>query len=264
LYLSPERLIPYQASTGCYWGKCAFCSVCKYDRTNYRKKSAKKVLDDLISIKNTVKYSRVLFTDYAIETHHFTEIVDEMDMRKDFKDTKWLCFIRFSPYYNNESIIAKAAKNGWGMMCTGIETFSNELSRFIVKGVNAKTIEENLKILKKYGIKNQVYMLVGLPTQSIDDIQKDMQELNRLEDLIDVVFVFKFELHRTTEMFNNPIKYNISYIDEEKKKFSHHKDVQEISFDEVAEFEMNEFRPFVDKVFNTGNKLIAFLRNDNK
>jgi len=261
LYLSPERMIPYQASRGCCWGKCAFCSVCKYDRTNYRSKSSKKVIDDLISIRAVSHYASFHFTDYTVEANHFVAIVDEMDKRTDFNNVKWSCFLRFHPIYN-DSLMSKARKNGYELANLGIETFNSWLSNMIKKGINVNDIERNLQIFKRNKIKTLVYMLVGLPSQTADDMRKDVKELIRLSDLIDVVYIFKFEPHKTTDMYNEPEKYNIIYINEKDHEFTHHKDGEKINYSEITDIEMNEIRPSVDKVFNTNNKLIAFLRND--
>jgi radical SAM superfamily enzyme YgiQ (UPF0313 family) len=255
-------MIPYQASRGCFWGKCAFCSVCKYDRTYFRKKSPKKVIDDLVSIRAASDYSHFHFTDFAIEPHHFTKIVEEMDDRRmDFDNVKWSCFLRFHPIFYNDVLISKARNNGLHLINLGIETFNSWLSKFIKKGINVKDIEGNLQVFKKNNIMTLVYVLVGLPSQTADDMRKDIEELIRLSDLIDVVYLFKFEPHKTTDMYHEPEKYNILCINEKGQDFTHHKNGELIDYSEFTDIEMNEIRPLVDKVFNTNNKLIAFLRN---
>jgi len=261
LYLSPERMIPYQASRGCYWGKCAFCDTNKDDRTNYRKKSPKKVIDDLVSIRDASYYSHIHFTDYAIEPNHFTEIVDEMDKCENFNNVKWSCLLRLSSHFNNDNLISKARKNGCELIDVGIETFNVRLLKMIKKGINVKDIEGNLQIFKKNNIKTLVHMLVGLPSQTADDIRKDMEELIRLSDLIDWVDLARFSLSKPTDMYSEPEKYNIICINEKNQEFTHHQDGEKINYSEIKDIEMNEYRPLIDKVFNTNQLLIAYLKD---
>ena len=46
LYLSPGLILPYSASTGCYWNRCSFCPE-KAEGSPYTKFSTQQVLDDL-------------------------------------------------------------------------------------------------------------------------------------------------------------------------------------------------------------------------
>lgn len=242
LYLSPTRYVSYQASRGCFWGKCGFCGRPKSARTDYRIKPHQKVVDDLVYLKETVGSEiYVYFADEAIAPEYFAEIVNEMDKRNDYEGIKWASYMRISSRYEDE-IIAKARKNGYDMVFFGVETFSERLSHLIRKGINVGIIEDVLRLFKHYDIKVRVFMMSCLPSQTIEEMRDDMENILLLSGLIDSLKLTRFELTENTDMYYEPELFNIIAIDRENKTFTHHKDNLEIDMQSLINIEENEYR----------------------
>lgn len=260
LYLMPEYMVAYCTSRGCFWGKCAFCSHEESYRGNYRNKSPKKIVDELVSMKQRYGFNHVQFADEAIEPRQFEALVDEMDRREDFIDLKWLCYLRVSSHYTDE-VVAKARKNGCEMVFFGVETFNERLSKLIMKGINVKKIGENLCVFKKNSIKIHIWMMVGLPSQTKEEGMEDIENIKALSGYIDSISISKFKLEKTTDMYRNPAKYNITSIDNANKTFSSHKDNIQINTQEIANALTREYRPLSEIVAKSKKRYIIYFWN---
>ncbi|MCK7484544.1 MAG: hypothetical protein MZU97_02605 [Bacillus subtilis] len=63
-YITPEIILPVQASRGCYWKKCTFCDH-DFGQT-YNVKNVDKIVSELKHIKQTYGVSHFEFVDEAI------------------------------------------------------------------------------------------------------------------------------------------------------------------------------------------------------
>ena len=75
-YLSPGLIIPYGASSGCYWNRCSFCPE-KAEGGLYSKLSSVQVLDDLKQLVHTYNPTLIHLLDNAVAPELLHYPVDE-------------------------------------------------------------------------------------------------------------------------------------------------------------------------------------------
>lgn len=236
LYMAPELILPYQSSRGCHYGYCAFCNHDEKYRHNYRSKQMEQVVKDILKLHYRYKANYFQFVDEAIRPDCFKLMIDEMDKHEEFKKIKWFYYSRVSMQYDLQTVI-KAKKNGCSMVMFGIETFNQRLLNFIKKGINVETSRYCLKLFHENGIKTYAWLMSALPSETMDDAEKDFMDLKKEIKNIDAFSIGSFFLSKNTDMYMSPSKYNITRInDDDPYDFDSHYEGEKIDRRKIMDF----------------------------
>lgn len=212
LYLAPHPILAYQASRGCFYGRCAFCNHDEAYRKNYRKKRAQQVVADVLFLSQKYHVRDFQFVDEAIEPTFFQEIVSEMSNTSSFKDINWFYYSRISPKYTDETL--KAAKeHGCSMVMFGIESFNQRVLNFIRKGIRRKDILKNLEQFSKAGIRVHGWLLWGLPSETPQEISQDITDFQENAKYMHTAWLGRFGLFPNCEIYNNLSQFHITAHD---------------------------------------------------
>lgn len=205
-YFTPFPVIPIKTSNTCYYKQCAFCThfaeekYCEYD---------------LDFIKKTIINS---------EQKHFF-LIDDMiparrllELSKIFKplNIKWTCQLKPTKDFDFETL-KKLKESGLVMIMWGVESGSQRILDLIKKGTKINDIKKVLSDSHKAGIKNIAYIIFGFPTETKKEFLDTIAFLEENSESIDLVSTSVFGLHKGTEIYNNPSKFGITKIIEEKR-----------------------------------------------
>lgn len=213
LYLTPEPMLSYQTSRGCFWGKCAFCDFDKKWRSNFRQKSLTKVVHDLRALHERYGVNNFTFVDEAVEPKFFEQLVGGLEQEEFSQKINWLAYLKVSRRYTPE-LCARAKKVGCRMVMLGVETFNQRLLNFICKGISAEDSVRALKNLHENGIKTHAWLLTVLPSQTKTELLEDVSAIKKHIAYMDRVSLGYFRLLPSTDMFNNPERFNILHIED--------------------------------------------------
>lgn len=259
LYLAPELILPYQTSRGCHYGYCAFCNHDEKYRHNYRSKQMDTVVNDLLTLSTKYNSKCFQFVDEAIRPDCFKTMIDEMDKHAEFKEMKWFYYSRVSRQYDEE-LLKKAHANGCRMVMFGVESLNQRLLHFIKKGITADTSKYCLKLFHKCGIKTYAWLLCNLPSETLEEAEKDLEDVKQMKEYIDAFSVGIFRLERNTDMYVNPEKYNITSIDANNpSKFQSHKDNVPIDKNDILSFISQRYSRYQKKCHALGNRYTIFF-----
>lgn len=230
-YENDEVLPTVRCSNGvCYWNKCSFCV--KYHRTDaqkYNLRSPKNIVDDIVKIKKQLKNIKCFyFSDSAISKSHFIGIINEMSNRKIFNNyflTPMRIFMRLEPWLT-EYVFKKARKFGFGVgdgrYAFGLETSVPRLEKLINKGLGIEVANKIFDICIKNNISIQINLIVGLPTQTKDDLLADLnytlEIIKKYKNLDNIIIKCNlFYLFGDTHMSYNQDKYEIMVTSKSEK-----------------------------------------------
>lgn len=205
-YFTPVPVIPLKTSTTCYYKQCAFCS--HYNSSHYFEYS----LDE---IKKTVELSGQKYfflMDDMVPKKRLLEIANMFNSL----DVKWTCQLKPTAELDFDTL--KLLKDsGLTMLMWGVESGSDRVLKLMSKGTNKKDISEVLKSSHKVGIKNIVYMMIGFPTETHEEFLETIDFLKENSDSIDLISLSIFGLQQGTKIYENPSKFGIIDIMEEKR-----------------------------------------------
>lgn len=191
LYLAPGLILPYSASTGCYWNRCSFCPE-KAEGSPYMKLSSDQILEDLSSLVNVFKPQLIHLLDNAVAPSLMKRMISQP------LGVDWYGFARVSPELRDLDFCKALRKSGCVMLKLGIESGSQEVLDAMDKGIDLKLVEEALAALKQAGIATYVYLLFGTPSESIKEARQTLEFTVRNGDGITFLNLAVFNLPRNS------------------------------------------------------------------
>ncbi|AGF76869.1 Fe-S oxidoreductase [Desulfocapsa sulfexigens DSM 10523] len=192
-YLSPGLLLPYSASTGCYWNRCSFCPE-KAEGSPYAKLSTKQVMEDLNSLVSRHKPRLIHLLDNAVAPSLMKQIIQEPP------GADWYGFARVTPELGDLSFCKKLQKSGCVLLKLGIESGSQEVLDAMDKGIDLTMVEDSLRALRLAGIATYVYLLFGTPTESHSEARQTLDFTQRNAEAITFLNLAVFNLpHNSRE-----------------------------------------------------------------
>jgi radical SAM superfamily enzyme YgiQ (UPF0313 family) len=207
-------------------------------------------------------YSGKIYLVYvSLEPNFFKRLVHKMEETPAFERISWFCYLRVSGLYDEETV-RLAKKNGCRLVMFGIETFNQRLLNHIRKGINAETSRKTLKLFHEAGIKTYAWMMVGLPSETAEDVTQDARDMAEMLPWVDAFSVGHFILSPNTDMARNPEPFNIvKYDPGDGKQYTSHFNHTLIENDAVKHAYIESYLPIKKRHVFYPNRYILYFGN---
>lgn len=176
-YLSPGFVLPYSASTGCYWNRCGFCPE-KAEGNPYVPIPVQQVISDLKDLTEKTSPLLIHLLDNAISPALLKALA------ADGAGIPWYGFARISAVLADPDFCIALRRSGCVMLKLGIESGDQEALDSLEKGINVETASVVLKNLKNAGIAAYVYLIFGTPVETEAGARKTLEFTVRHSDCI--------------------------------------------------------------------------------
>jgi hypothetical protein len=186
-YLSPGFILPYSASSGCYWHKCSFCPE-KAEGNPYIPIPSQQVIADLKALRETNTPVLIHLLDNAVSP----ALLDALS--RDTIDVPWYGFVRIGPPLTDPDFCMALKRAGCVMLKLGIESGDQWVLDALEKGISAETASVVLKNLKRAGIAAYVYLLFGTPAETEAAAKKTLEFTMQNSDSIDFLNLAIFNM----------------------------------------------------------------------
>jgi hypothetical protein len=195
-YLSPGFVLPYNASTGCFWRRCRFCPE-RAEGNDYRPIPFGRVAEDLRNLVQVTRPSLVHFLDNALSHSLVNQFIEQPP------GVPWYGYLRFNELLADPEYCGKIKESGCLLLKLGIESGDQNVLDRMEKGIRIKTVSKTLHLLKRAGIPVYVYLLFGTPHESEASARKTMHFVLEHHHLIDYL---------------NPAIFNMPVCSEDAKR----------------------------------------------
>jgi radical SAM superfamily enzyme YgiQ (UPF0313 family) len=196
-------------SRGC-WGRCTFCTENLMTDGTQRYRKPEKVIEELEQIIQLHKGKRVRIhiadPNFAGKQRITEELYERMiEWRKNCgQDVRFFVSLRPSAIASNRELTRKMVAAGIDYLFVGLETPSNEELRRVKKGGETRERQElAAKYLREEGAEIMSNFLIGLPSQTPEDILGMVEYAKQLE-LADCYFSVITPLPGT-ELYNEAV-----------------------------------------------------------
>ncbi len=166
-YFSPGFILPYSASSGCYWRRCAFCPE-RAEANPYRPIKPAHVLSQLKTLICSLRPVLVHFTDNALSPALLKALCRESCA------APWYGFVRITQHLADPEFCRALKRSGCVMLQIGLESGSQKVLDGFCKGIDLKIAQKVLDNLKHAGIAAYVYLLFGTPWETESDAAKTL------------------------------------------------------------------------------------------
>ena len=244
-YLSPGSILPYSASTGCYWNKCAFCPE-KAEENPFIPVPPRQVMADLALLTDEAHPKLIHLLDNAVSPAVLTALA------KDSPGIPWYGFARIGPHLAETDFCLALKKSGCVMLKLGIESGDQHLLDMLEKGASVDMASAVLGNLRKAGIATYVYLLFGTPEETEGAARKTLDFTVQHSDTIDFL---------NLAIFNMPVcRKNTSGI---KTRGFYEGDLSLYTdFEHPHGWDRKRVRLFLERVFKRHPAISPILKNE--
>ena len=204
-YISGCPVIPYTLSTGCLWNKCLFCP----DRKRKLSIFGKEVFEEFISTVPPEVMKRKPVIHLLDSTIPKKTLLDILPTLKD-NNLDFYGFIRPEKWIADQSDML--ADHGCLMLQLGAESGSLSLLDRYNKGIDPETSLEVIRRCSESGIRTYVYMLLGLPGETIHDLNASVSFLQKAGNSIDFINFSIFNLPTNCELSDRADEFGIELV----------------------------------------------------
>jgi anaerobic magnesium-protoporphyrin IX monomethyl ester cyclase len=208
-----RSIIPYYATKGCAYGRCAYCSDPAY--SSARTRDPILAASQIEILMNRYKPQTLMFVDSYIHPKYLEPLAQEL-IRRGVK-THWLTQTRLDRFLTTERLQI-FAESGCDELWFGMETINPRMIRLIRKGSKREIIERILGDCCRNKIKVTLNCMIGFPTETEQEASDTVDFVNELNHLYpDLVFKcnagFVF-VPRIAAFGKEPEKFGITVVGE--------------------------------------------------
>lgn len=157
-YLAPGLILPYSASSGCYWKKCTFCPETS-ENQRYRPVTPSRAAADLHTLATTERPALIHLLDNSLSPTLLRALIDYPP------GAPWYGFVRLEQQLADRDFCMALKKAGCAMLQLGLESGSQAVLDAMGKGTRLAVSAAILANLKEVGIASYVYLLFGTPAE---------------------------------------------------------------------------------------------------
>ncbi len=199
------KVLDVHTGMGCPY-RCTFCvntTIYRdgpyYTKSPYRAKSAKRILDEIETIiaKYGVEYVQFVDENVLFDKRRLFEFLDGIEQRG-LKFTWFVCARAnyFNDAYLSADLLKKMARLGCVMLGIGGESGSQRILDWLKKDITVEQIEHAAKVLSDNRIICEISFMIGLPAETLDDMLKTVNFIERLGKMSDYVATQAPQLYR--------------------------------------------------------------------
>ena len=244
-YLSPGFILPYSASSGCYWNKCSFCPE-KAEKNPYTVTPAESVLHDIDRLAQQTSPVLLHFLDNAISPL----LLKTLALRPPL--VNWYGFARIHPALTDADYCRALRRSGCVMLKLGLESGNQDVLDSMQKGIDLSMVAGALRALRFAGIATYVYLLFGTPSESIAQARHTLDFIAEHADTITFL---------NLAIFNMPV-CSMEAGTLEISSFSEGDLSLYTDFTHPRGWDRQAVRKFLDREFKRHPAIAAILRRD--
>lgn len=166
---SPDGYGHVFSSVGCY-ANCRFCaSPAIWHRKAYFKPMTSFLRElELIAEKYKPDKFQIWDENFTAVNNRVNEFCKQYDL-----DIPWSCDSRIDTL--NESKISLMKDCGCYQIAVGAESGCQKVLDYLNKGINKARIKSTIELLNKYELKSKVYMIMGFPEETYEDMLESVE-----------------------------------------------------------------------------------------
>jgi anaerobic magnesium-protoporphyrin IX monomethyl ester cyclase len=210
-YLSPKPVLSYDATRGCYWGKCAFChyGLSETGTAPYRERPTDQVANHLSDMSK--QYNCEIFylsqdTMIPATAQRLAKAVHESNAV-----WRWACDMRPESSLTPECC-RQLAKGGVLSLALGIESGSKRVLRLINKGISRSDMRSAVENLAAEGIAVEWMCFTHFPTETYSEALETLHFIQEQQHHIALFTCGDFSLVHCARVACHPEEYGICEV----------------------------------------------------
>src|SRR5574341_1997023 len=207
-YFVPDRILPYLATRGCYWGRCEFCDHGEGYTAGYRTKKIQEILDEIRYLKDKYGARHFHFTDESYPPALFRKLARGLIDSK--MDIIWTTHMRFEKSLLDEGVWQDARDSGCRYLHFGYESGNERVLKLMDKATTTEVITKHLELSAKAGIWNHCMGFFGFPGETKEEAWDSVQFLEQNKEHVHSLGFGTFDLSKHTPVAKDPDRWGVT------------------------------------------------------
>ena len=207
-YFVPNRILPYLATRGCYWGRCEFCDHGEGYTAGYRTKKIDQIIDEIRQLRDTYQTKHFHFTDESYPPALFRKLTRKL-VETDL-GIVWTTHMRFEKSLLEDEVWKDAKASGCKYLHMGYESGNERVLKLMDKATTTDVIRKSLELSAGAGIWNHVMGFFGFPGERREDALDSIRFLEDNKELVHSIGFGTFDLSKHTPVAKNPDKFGVT------------------------------------------------------
>jgi len=186
-YLSPGRVLPYSASSGCYWGRCLFCPE-RAEGNPYVPVPPGRAVRELEVLVRKFRPALIHVLDNAMSPALMEALVREPP------GVPWYGFARITEHLADPDFCVRLRRAGCVLLQIGLESGDQSVLDTLQKGIRLSLAQKVLGCLKQAGIAAYVYLLFGTPPETAAGAERTLEFTAAMRECIGYLNVAIFNM----------------------------------------------------------------------
>lgn len=186
-YLAPGPILPYSASSGCSYGKCAFCPE-HAEGSPYRPIRPQHAMEEIRDLVAEFHPALIHLLDNTLSPALLKNLVANPP------GAPWYGFSRVTRDLADPDFCLALRRSGCVMLQIGIESGSQRVLDSLNKGIRLETGRMVLQGLRNAGIAAYVYLLFGTPAEAEAEARETLEFTVRNREAIGFLNLAVFNL----------------------------------------------------------------------
>lgn len=211
-YWSPEPVILYSPTRGCYWNKCTFCDYglnSDHPTSPSRDRPAEKVVEDLTSVR---AFSRtVYFAVDAMSPRYLRSLCEAI--ASSGLDVSWSAELRLERTFPKRRMAELLKAAGCVAISFGYESGTQRILDLIDKGTRITEVPAILETLAGQGIGAQMMGFTGFPSETDEEASETYRFLSEHRNLWTLAGLGEFTVTPGSIVAKQPGRFGIELIE---------------------------------------------------
>jgi anaerobic magnesium-protoporphyrin IX monomethyl ester cyclase len=210
-YLSPQAIIPYSISRGCYWGKCAFCQnrYGDYHVRRYQTVPVEKALSEMKHLSETYRTRHFNFSNDVIDPTYLKRF--SRAVLAEGTPYVWNTDLRAEKAFDAETcrLMARAGLNSAAI---GFESASQKVLDAMDKGNRVERTRRVMQHLYQAGVATQAMGIFGFPGETEADGLQTVQFLEENMDVISYYVIGLLMVMPGSKLYKHPKAHGVAQL----------------------------------------------------
>jgi anaerobic magnesium-protoporphyrin IX monomethyl ester cyclase len=210
-YLTPQTIIPYCVSRGCYWGRCVFCQnrYGDYRMRRYQTVAVDKAVDEMTRLAEHYGSNHFNFSNDVVDPAYLKQLSRTLlDRGCDFI---WHTDLRAEKAFDAQTC-ALMARAGLTSVAIGFESGCQHTLDAMDKGKRVEVTAEVMGNLYRAGVVTQAMGIFGMPGESEADGAQTVHFLETNSDVISYYVMGLLMVLPGSRMHSDPQAYGVNGI----------------------------------------------------
>jgi len=225
----PANMLLVEFSRGCPF-RCAYCCLTPFFERRIDYFPIEHVIETIQIYENKFKHFSIFLTASNFLSNH-DKVTNFLNLLKGTKITLNNWYFETRADSLNRPILQSLKDSGVNTLTLGIEDIHDTVLNAINKNMTFEQIDRGIKIIKELGLKVRSHFIIGLPTQT----REDMLENINFSDKCDFYYFLCLVPYPGTPIFANPSRFGLQILPNDWEQYNE----MELITDSVT-FPLNE------------------------